>query len=100
MLEYNCEASILKRPWPARGYCAAKEKSQNSSDKDVSSAERRWLPEHSSLLFYCQTMWLPRRIVLTRVFKLKSKIYQYFNEEKTHITHMIVDCELNMQLTL
>ena len=50
-------------------------------------------------LFYCQTIWLHRRNFLTRVFKLKNKIYQYLNEEKARTTHLIIDCDLNMQLT-
>jgi len=29
----------------------------------------------------------------------ENKIYQYFNEGKAHTAHMIIDCDLNMQLT-
>jgi hypothetical protein len=43
-------------------------------------------------------MWLPRRNVLTRAFKMKNKMYHYFNEEKVHTTHDM-DCYLNMRLT-
>jgi hypothetical protein len=28
-----------------------------------------------------------------------NKIYQNFNEEKAHTAHMIIDCDLNTQLT-
>ena len=30
---------------------------------------------------------------------MKNKIYQHFNEEKAHTTHMTIDCDLNMRLT-
>jgi hypothetical protein len=38
--------------------------------------------EHTALLYYCNSRWLSRGNVLSRVYKLRSELCAYLIEEK------------------
>ncbi|XP_022162790.1 zinc finger BED domain-containing protein 5-like, partial [Myzus persicae] len=46
--------------------------------------------EHTTLLFYCNSRWLSKGNVLSRVFELRQELYSYLNGEgkETHILQL------------
>ena len=54
--------------------------------------------EYTSLLYYCQSRWLSRRGVLSRVFQLRQEIYAFFEEEKHEYAKHFVETNFFIKL--
>jgi hypothetical protein len=54
--------------------------------------------EHKILLFYCNSRWLSKGNVLSRVFELRQELYSYLNEEGYNYSEMFVDSDFVIKL--
>ncbi|KAL4148669.1 hypothetical protein QTP88_002841 [Uroleucon formosanum] len=54
--------------------------------------------EHTTLLFYCNSRWLSKGNVLSRVFELRQELYSYLNEESYNNSKMFVDSDFVIKL--
>jgi hypothetical protein len=54
--------------------------------------------EHTSLLFYCNSRWLSKGNVLSRVFKLRQEFYSYLNGEGYNNSEMFFDSDFVIKL--
>jgi len=54
--------------------------------------------EHTTLLFYCNSRWLSRGSVLSRVFELRQELYSYLNGEGYNNSEMFVGSDFVIKL--
>lgn len=54
--------------------------------------------EHTTLLYYCNSRWLSKGNVLSRVFELRQKIYSYLNGEGYNNSKMFVYSDFVIKL--
>ncbi|KAL4107816.1 hypothetical protein QTP88_018103 [Uroleucon formosanum] len=74
------------------------EKHRGLTRNDMDSFSYSSRAEHTTFLFYCNSRWLSKGNVLSRVFEFRQELYSYLNGEGYNNSEIFVDSDFVIKL--